>query len=575
MTRKLVTIKFGSHLYGISTPTSDVDFKSVHVPAPRDLLLQRAKGSISTARVKQEKEKNLPGEVEEESYSLQRYLQLAAEGQTVALDMLFAPEWSMTGPPSPEWREVQANRDRLITKKSAAFLRYCRQQANKYGIKGSRVAAARRALDILNEGVEQLGTQARLERLDYWIGLEALRTEHTSIDEIPQAAGGAVKHWNVCGRKLQYTATIKHARDVVKALVDEYGQRALQAESQQGVDWKALSHAVRVGHQAIELLSTGRVTFPLPNAEHVLAIKAAKHPYQEVAAEIEHLLEAVENAAVQSSLPQEPDLAWIEAFVLRVYGREVAPIGAIERARIFGVAAHAAVKQLRKYTNEAYSVRSGRGGRDRRIGSAYDGNGRRGLSSRRRRGHRRHDRSDPRRVRRGGRRTGRMADRHLETDRRQPRDAQGHRPGALRQGAQGGADRQTRRHPRQFVDDRGARSRLRPRLPAREATAARGDDRRRSDPDEAGAGGALMALPTTAVQIEMMMGKFDADLLAWRERFQAMINGVFGIRAVLRPFEPRHRPHTDDMMQMLADLGVEPPERQPPRLDDLTFVWPR
>ncbi len=90
--RKLVTIKFGSHLYGTSTPASDVDFKSVHVPAPRDVLLQRAKGSVSTARTKQEKEKNLPGEVEEESYSLLRYLQLASEGQTVALDMLFAPE---------------------------------------------------------------------------------------------------------------------------------------------------------------------------------------------------------------------------------------------------------------------------------------------------------------------------------------------------------------------------------------------------------------------------------------------------------------------------------------------------
>ena len=143
--RKLVTIKFGSHLYGTSTPASDIDFKSVHVPAPRDVLLQRAKGSVSTARAKQEKEKNLPGEVEEESYSLLRYLQLASEGQTVALDMLFAPEWSMTAPPSAEWREVVANRSKLITKKSAAFLGYCRQQANKYGIKGSRVAAARAA----------------------------------------------------------------------------------------------------------------------------------------------------------------------------------------------------------------------------------------------------------------------------------------------------------------------------------------------------------------------------------------------------------------------------------------------
>ncbi len=83
-----------------------------------------------------------------------------------------------------------------------------------------------------------------------------------------------------------------------------------------------------------------------------------------------------------------------------------------------------------------------------------------------------------------------------------------------------------------------------------------------------------MALPTTAVQIEMLKGCFDADFLAWREHFQAMINGVFGMREFLRPFEPRHRPHTDDMIQMLADIGVEPPaDFAGPSFDDLTFRW--
>lgn len=71
--RKLVTIKFGSHLYGTSTPASDVDFKCVHIPDAADILLQRAKGSINSARAKAFKEKNTPGEVEEESYSLQKF----------------------------------------------------------------------------------------------------------------------------------------------------------------------------------------------------------------------------------------------------------------------------------------------------------------------------------------------------------------------------------------------------------------------------------------------------------------------------------------------------------------------
>ena len=46
----------------------------------------------------------------------------------------------------------------LVTRRSAAFVGYCRQQANKYGIKGSRVAAARKALTLLLEAVERLGS---------------------------------------------------------------------------------------------------------------------------------------------------------------------------------------------------------------------------------------------------------------------------------------------------------------------------------------------------------------------------------------------------------------------------------
>jgi hypothetical protein len=97
----------------------------------------------------------------------------------------------------------------------------------------------------------------------------------------------------------------------------------LQAENQQGVDWKALSHAVRVGTQAIEFLGTGHVTFPLPNAEHVLAIKTGKVAYQKVSREIESLLESVEVAALVSSLPEAPDLQWIDDFVQRVYRAEI------------------------------------------------------------------------------------------------------------------------------------------------------------------------------------------------------------------------------------------------------------
>ncbi len=321
--RKLVTIKFGSHLYGTTTPSSDLDFKSVYIPSARDILLQSVKGSINKSRKKAEKEKNLPGEIEEESYSLQKYLELASQGQTVALDILFAPEWSMIEPPTAEWREVLNNRTRLLSTKSAVFISYCQKQAAKYGIKGSRVAAARIALRVLNALVYLHGSTPKLGQFESEIAGASSCNEHMTMTDISLPNGTTVRHWDVCGRKMPFTASIKNARDVTQRLVDEYGQRALAAETNQGIDWKALSHAVRVGTQAIELLQTGNITFPLPNAAHVLAIKTGQLSYQEVSAEIEQLLAAIETEAQTSALPAEPDREWMTDFIVQTYRAEV------------------------------------------------------------------------------------------------------------------------------------------------------------------------------------------------------------------------------------------------------------
>ena len=38
----VVMMKFGSHLYGTSTPASDLDYKSVWIPPAKNIILQQA-----------------------------------------------------------------------------------------------------------------------------------------------------------------------------------------------------------------------------------------------------------------------------------------------------------------------------------------------------------------------------------------------------------------------------------------------------------------------------------------------------------------------------------------------------
>ena len=91
--------------------------------------------------------------------------------------------------------------------------------------------------------------------------------------------------------------------------------------------WKAVSHAVRIARQAIELLETSHITFPRPEAEHLLAIKTGRLPYKEVADEIDRLLPEVEIAAAASRLPDQADEAWIEELIVDQY------LGAIQAWR--------------------------------------------------------------------------------------------------------------------------------------------------------------------------------------------------------------------------------------------------
>lgn len=95
----IVDMRFGSHLYGTPTPQSELDFKAVYLPAARDILLQRVRDTVTNAPDKPDGGRNAPGDVDHETLSLQRYLALLSEGQTMALDMLFAPASAMTRQP--------------------------------------------------------------------------------------------------------------------------------------------------------------------------------------------------------------------------------------------------------------------------------------------------------------------------------------------------------------------------------------------------------------------------------------------------------------------------------------------
>lgn len=295
--------EFGSHVYGTAVPGSDRDCKGIFIPSAEEILLQRAGGtSVNFNTKKDARQKNSESDVDLEMFTLQSFIRLCAEGQTVAVDMLFTPKkfWIES---SNHWEFIQRERATLIHGGVSAFVGYCQKQAAKYGIKGSRLRALRDAIAFLEVFDDDLLLS------DVWdqIGKSFEFSEHVEWPVIVGPGGKSIRHWQVCNRKLGETSSIGYSLKILRRVYDEYGHRARMAESNEGVDWKALYHAVRVCGQAKELLTDHFVTFPRPDADLLLKIRKAELPYLRVAEMIENGVEEVNCLAETSTLPKSID----------------------------------------------------------------------------------------------------------------------------------------------------------------------------------------------------------------------------------------------------------------------------
>lgn len=290
----IVKMKFGSQLYGTDTPDSDIDYKGIFLPSKSEILLNKVPKSYNENTKKGSEEKNTSEDVDIEIYSLHYFIKLACEGQTVALDMLHAP-FDMILTKSDIWDSIILNRKMFYTKNLKSFVGYARKQAAKYGIKGSRLNAAKEVIDFLKKYDPEIKLQAIWNHLP--IG-EHLHFIEPNPDDIPQ--------YQVCGKIFQATSKINYVLPILERFYKQYGKRAQDAAKNKGIDWKAISHAIRAALQVKQLLLENNITFPLRKAKFLREVKLGKYDYiTEIVPVLENLMDEVEELSKRSSLPNK------------------------------------------------------------------------------------------------------------------------------------------------------------------------------------------------------------------------------------------------------------------------------
>lgn len=337
----LSAITYGSHLYGTSTKTSDHDFKAITLPSYRDLILNR------TLRVERYRF-DVNGEAvghntpmgdngwEAEHTPVQKFVHDYLGGQAYAVEMVYAvlqgfhvPHMPTDPNLHPRWRHFEslcwALSENFQHKNVNGMVGFAVKQTFDYVRRGERLNAAKAVLRVVDEILARYEYQfsgikpseVPMLRLDsMWSNPPLV----TVMDEIVALTGLEVgftmnhdrklRTLKLNGREYLETTTVVHFRGALEKLIDGYGERSTKA-SETDVDWKSLSHAVRVYQQVIELLQTGFITFPRPNAAALLKIRTGQHSLESVKALLKDLDDNV-TELVEGSLLDNADDAMRE-----------------------------------------------------------------------------------------------------------------------------------------------------------------------------------------------------------------------------------------------------------------------
>jgi uncharacterized protein len=107
-------------------------------------------------------------------------------------------------------------------------------------------------------------------------------------------------------------------------LVGERGQRDINRThlvEQYGYDTKYAMHMLRLGHQGVEFLESGRLTLPIRESlrSHLMDVRNGRSNLADVLAECTQLELRLSALLDSSPLPPQPDLKTVEDFVMDTY----------------------------------------------------------------------------------------------------------------------------------------------------------------------------------------------------------------------------------------------------------------
>jgi hypothetical protein len=301
----LYRVESGSQLYGITTAESDVDYSTVFMPTAYDLFsLQKCEFINNSTKSSSENRRNTAEDVDDQQYSLQRFVQLVIHGNPNLLEILFCKKPVFEDPVITPLKE---NASRLISRKVYdSFTGFAISQKKKLQYKSQRFLQLEKAWKGLEEGapIQVADPSAQMtEGLANW--LNSVLTEYKGDKHNRQSFHAGLP--------------VKMIYEKIKKEYDEYGWRVHTTTFETlGYDVKFGAHAVRLFHEGIQLLTTGVLEFPITGQayEDIMAIRRGEVPLVKFYQICDRYEEDNRKANELTTLQDVPDWKWANQYLV-------------------------------------------------------------------------------------------------------------------------------------------------------------------------------------------------------------------------------------------------------------------
>ena len=301
----LFLTKAGSHLYGTNTPESDEDYVGVFLGNPEFYIgMKNVKEVDCSIKDKDESGKNTKDAVDIKVYELRQFLKLAGDVNPNIVELLFAKNKDVVIFNTPEFEEIQNNYHLFINRRVFdSFQGYARQQMKKGISKAENLSELKEFKNTL------LTFNSDRTLAEFRVDLEKY--------------GFKVDDKNVYLKNLTFPLNyfVKKVEKMVEEKLHMASHRAKMWEKY-GYDTKFFMHLFRLLNEGEDLISKGKLEFPVREKEFLLDVRKGKFSLEELQKEAEKRFERFKVFS-RENLPNTANWNEIEKLLMKIVRKKI------------------------------------------------------------------------------------------------------------------------------------------------------------------------------------------------------------------------------------------------------------